>query len=251
MEQGSSLAISTPILKVQGEKAGAGTCRTALGALVVNFEAVLGGLISRGARGAGISAAARAGVAILTSLMQPKGSNSDVDLASGSIFETKLDRPITISNPKLLASNVPEHAQRHPRHPAQTPQQGCPAVEVSTPDRRASTDARPEESVSNTVPTLEPLSAEASTSSANSSVCGTHCGNTERRDYSEYPSSRCEPRAGGCRCARSRRQPMNNLRQDDFRIFEDGVEQRIRFFSRDSLPLAVALVIDRKGSVRR
>lgn len=43
--------------------------------------------------------------------------------------------------------------------------------------------------------------------------------------------------------------PMNNLRQDDFRVFEDGVEQRIQFFSRDSLPLAVAIVIDRSGSV--
>jgi VWFA-related protein len=43
--------------------------------------------------------------------------------------------------------------------------------------------------------------------------------------------------------------PMNNLRQEDFRVFEDGVEQRIQFFSRDVLPLAVALVIDRSGSV--
>jgi VWFA-related protein len=43
--------------------------------------------------------------------------------------------------------------------------------------------------------------------------------------------------------------PMSNLRQGDFRVFEDGVEQRIQFFSRDQLPLAVALVIDRSGSV--
>jgi VWFA-related protein len=37
--------------------------------------------------------------------------------------------------------------------------------------------------------------------------------------------------------------------RDDFRIREDGAEQQIQHFSRDELPLAVALVIDRSGSV--
>jgi Ca-activated chloride channel family protein len=43
--------------------------------------------------------------------------------------------------------------------------------------------------------------------------------------------------------------PMSSLRQEDFRIFEDGVEKEIQFFSRDQQPLAVALVVDRSGSV--
>ena len=38
-------------------------------------------------------------------------------------------------------------------------------------------------------------------------------------------------------------------KRETFRLFEDGVEQQIRNFSRDELPLAVALVIDRSGSV--
>lgn len=42
---------------------------------------------------------------------------------------------------------------------------------------------------------------------------------------------------------------MDHLKRKDFRIFEDGVEQKIRHFSRDELPLAVALVVDRSGSV--
>jgi Ca-activated chloride channel family protein len=41
----------------------------------------------------------------------------------------------------------------------------------------------------------------------------------------------------------------NALRREDFRIFEDDVEQEILHFSRDELPLAVALVVDRSGSV--
>jgi Ca-activated chloride channel family protein len=42
---------------------------------------------------------------------------------------------------------------------------------------------------------------------------------------------------------------MENLKMDDFRVYEDRVEQPIRDFSRDELPLAVALVIDQSGSV--
>jgi Ca-activated chloride channel family protein len=43
--------------------------------------------------------------------------------------------------------------------------------------------------------------------------------------------------------------PMDNLKRDDFRLFENGVEQPIQSFTRDELPLAVALVVDRSGSV--
>ncbi|HEV8132076.1 MAG TPA: VWA domain-containing protein [Acidobacteriota bacterium] len=42
---------------------------------------------------------------------------------------------------------------------------------------------------------------------------------------------------------------MENLRKEDFRLFEDGTEQQIQEYSRDEYPLAVALVIDRSGSV--
>ena len=47
----------------------------------------------------------------------------------------------------------------------------------------------------------------------------------------------------------TRGRPLDNLTREDFRLFEDGVEQQIRHFSRDQLPLAVALVVDRSGSV--
>jgi VWFA-related protein len=42
---------------------------------------------------------------------------------------------------------------------------------------------------------------------------------------------------------------MDNLTREDFRVYEDSIEQPVRSFSRDELPLAVALVIDRSGSV--
>src|ERR1035438_3873978 len=41
----------------------------------------------------------------------------------------------------------------------------------------------------------------------------------------------------------------NDLKPEDFRVFEDGVEQRISYFSRDELPLAMALVVDGSSSI--
>lgn len=43
--------------------------------------------------------------------------------------------------------------------------------------------------------------------------------------------------------------PLENLGRDDFRVREDGVEQRIRYFSQTELPLALALVVDSSTSV--
>lgn len=42
---------------------------------------------------------------------------------------------------------------------------------------------------------------------------------------------------------------VDDLRREDFHLREDGVEQQISYFSRDELPLAVALVVDRSGSM--
>ncbi|MGD0840637.1 MAG: VWA domain-containing protein [Candidatus Acidiferrales bacterium] len=44
-------------------------------------------------------------------------------------------------------------------------------------------------------------------------------------------------------------QIMDNLKQQDFQVREDGVEQKIDLFSRDELPLNVALVLDLSDSI--
>ncbi len=41
-----------------------------------------------------------------------------------------------------------------------------------------------------------------------------------------------------------------NLRKEDFRIWEDGVEQQVAYFASTEKPFTVALVIDTSGSVR-
>jgi len=43
---------------------------------------------------------------------------------------------------------------------------------------------------------------------------------------------------------------MKDLRKDDFRLYDEGTEQKIEHFSRDELPLAVALVVDLSGSLQ-
>src|SRR5207302_9890395 len=41
-----------------------------------------------------------------------------------------------------------------------------------------------------------------------------------------------------------------NLGKGDFRIWEDGIEQRVAYFASTEKPFTVALVIDTSGSVR-
>jgi VWFA-related protein len=44
-------------------------------------------------------------------------------------------------------------------------------------------------------------------------------------------------------------QIMNELKKEDFQLREDGVEQQVQIFSRDELPLNVALVLDLSDSI--
>ncbi len=45
-------------------------------------------------------------------------------------------------------------------------------------------------------------------------------------------------------------QVMGDLKKEDFVVSEDGATQEIAHFSRDQLPLAVALVVDLSGSIK-
>lgn len=44
---------------------------------------------------------------------------------------------------------------------------------------------------------------------------------------------------------------ITNLTQDDFKIYEDGVEQKVAFFSKDmNLPITLAILVDTSGSMQ-
>ena len=44
--------------------------------------------------------------------------------------------------------------------------------------------------------------------------------------------------------------PINNVRQDDFHVFEDGVPQPIESFTREEVPISYGLAVDTSGSLR-
>lgn len=43
---------------------------------------------------------------------------------------------------------------------------------------------------------------------------------------------------------------VDNVNQNEFRVFENGVEQKVSFFTKESLPLSFGLVVDNSGSLR-
>jgi Ca-activated chloride channel family protein len=45
-------------------------------------------------------------------------------------------------------------------------------------------------------------------------------------------------------------QPVSDLSEQDFEIYEEGVRQSIRLFRHDDIPVTVGLVVDRSGSMR-
>ena len=44
--------------------------------------------------------------------------------------------------------------------------------------------------------------------------------------------------------------PIDNVRENEFHIFEDGVEQPIAFFTRQEVPISYGLAVDTSGSLR-
>lgn len=52
------------------------------------------------------------------------------------------------------------------------------------------------------------------------------------------------------RVADARSRPVADARREDFRVFEDGVEQEIKFFSREEVPINYGLVLGNTRSLR-
>ncbi|HZH89354.1 MAG TPA: VWA domain-containing protein [Pyrinomonadaceae bacterium] len=44
--------------------------------------------------------------------------------------------------------------------------------------------------------------------------------------------------------------PVNDVKQDDFKVFEDGVQQQIFSFTRAEVPISYGLVVDNSGSMK-
>ena len=257
LEPGGSYGIEANTLKVQGEKR-SGSVNVPATITSAMQGAVLGGAISRSARGAGIGAAGAVLATVIASKIQSGGPTSDVDLPNGSIFEAKLERNLNIPDNAPLAKVVPKAPPaKAPDAPVVAVADSFPAGSTSTPRPVKST-----EPAERGVPTFDPLPSDgnASTDATNTSPVAVLDAEKGKGDaVGDSPSvATIRPSVLSVdvnlvqvdAVVRDRTgKPMVSLRQEDFRIFEDGVEKPIQFFSRDQQPLAVALVVDRSGSV--
>lgn len=44
--------------------------------------------------------------------------------------------------------------------------------------------------------------------------------------------------------------PVTDLKQEHFRVFENGVEQQLKVFKREDIPISVGIIVDNSGSMR-
>jgi hypothetical protein len=155
LASGGSLAISADDLKVEGEKFAPSVSSAAQNTLGQATQgALLGASLGRSAKGAAIGAAAAVGVGVLSSVLQHSGPSSDVDLPTGSVFEAKLQRPIDIPDPAMLAKNIPNVPPSSNPDPAATGGSVTAGVIIPPP----SDPVRPNDAPNASVPTFDPLS---------------------------------------------------------------------------------------------
>jgi type IV secretion system protein VirB10 len=209
------------------------------------------GIWTGSAKGVGYGAAIGAIIGLGTVLVQ---RGPDLDLPRSTMFEAKVTSPIQVpvaaarlaaaqrSGSGLAPAGTDEPASPPVRAAAEPEERPSPPRPVLRRDR----DTRQEEPppiIASTPPDAPPPSAPARPAPAPGSE-------TTPAESSGYKLSVEVPLVVVEAVARDRAgRPMDNLTREDFRAFENGIEQTIRDFSRDQLPLAIALVIDRSGSV--
>lgn len=241
LNDGSVLTLKARELVMKAETAG----RSATGSVLQGsagpamMGGLMGGLIGGSARASGIGAIAAIGVSTIEASRQPRLRGSDVDLPRDAIFETQLELRLDIADPALLAAaTMPAPARPLPLAAAVGTSSGAPLPDRRNPDSSTpATLSRTGESS----PPPAPLSGGKESVPIPVDTSGSTGAFTLSLDVNRVlVDAVVRDRAGN---------PLTNLQKEDFRLFEDGVEQEIRDFSRDELPLAVALVIDRSGSV--
>ena len=227
-------------LQAKGERSKAQTARAI--AISAAPPAIIGGIFG-GAQGAAQGAAIGAAIGAVTVLMQ---HGPDLDFPAGMQFEIELTKPLEVPlspQPQLaagpppplppvgpVATEDPKSVVPPPSEPGQLP--------AGNPD--ANSSSRPAETATAAAERTAPPVPGASVS----------------------PALPVTPSTGGymlkvdvnlvvveATVRDERGQVVDNLKRENFRVYEDGVEQQIVQFSRDELPLAVALVLDRSGSM--
>ncbi|HEU0006027.1 MAG TPA: VWA domain-containing protein, partial [Terriglobia bacterium] len=216
--------------------------------------AILGASIG-GGKGAIYGGAAGAAVGLATVMLQ---RGPDLDLPRDMLFELKFDqafqvpaavaqravqiaRSVPVAPPVNSTGNYPVPVDTFPSDPGAAPvpdfskdnEQGAPPVETGTVD--VATAGRTTPPV-----ILPPAGTSGNSQPTVEDTSGADDFKLKVDVQLVMVDATVRDRSG---------RPMETLRREDFRVFENGLEQTIQAFSRDEYPLAVALVVDRSGSV--
>ncbi len=218
------------------------------------YGAMYSGRIKHAAYGVAAGAAAAAATGMVVGVFKKsKGSGGEVELLPGSVMETFLSEPLEIPKPSLLSKAMPPSlhstSSSGPAATGNRTETAPPYPMLSSSDQIVVTDNGSPDAV--LPPPFNPSDAEnlAEAGKENRKTAGGSVYSSARADniFTVKVDVNLVPidvvvhdRSG---------QPKAALRKEDFRVFEDGVEQPIQMFSKDQAPLAVALVIDRSGSV--
>jgi Ca-activated chloride channel family protein len=252
LSNGRTLAIDAEVVKLHPESVGAPSG----GGLQVGLPGILLGGAFGGRVGMAVATAAVIGIGKAS---QPKPKGADVVLFGGAILETRLTGPLEIPDPSLAgpaaaAAPTPVSTSAPPSHDAGTVASAAAGMD---PARAGILDpssaSTPGDAPKDAAPLPDagpPPGAEipATSTTATNSTAGTPA--TTNLGAGAF-TIRVNVRLVQMDAVIQDRngKPLTTVQQEDFRIFDDGVEQQIQVFSRDELPLAVALVIDRSGSV--
>lgn len=220
-------------------KAGSGEDSNPKAIATGSAQGAIIGVLSGGPKGAMYGAAA--GAAITIAQMAIK-RGPDVDLPRSTMFEAQFEEPINIPAQALKAQRAPtaESAAADPVASAAISMENpvSASAPVNTAGEQASTEiaeAKPLSKASETLPAEQPADVAGGAVQPIPSIA-TISVNVRMVQVDAVVRNK----AGRL---------IDNLTADDFRIYEDGVLQEIQSFSRDELPLAVALVVDRSASV--
>lgn len=222
--------------KLKGEAGAGGDVKTVASG---GAQGAIVGVLTGGVQGAAYGAAVGAAISAIGMALR---RGPDLDLPRSTMFEAQFDKPIDIPVKSLqvkslptavpeaetqVAAASPDIENTRSRPVLKDVRQGQPSEEIGVSDP---TETAPEASPSEPPvrSNSEPQTVESATATIRVKVRMVQVDAVVR------------DRAGHM---------IDTLMADDFRVYEDGVLQEVQNFSRDELPLAVALVIDRSGSV--
>jgi Ca-activated chloride channel family protein len=221
------------------------------------MEGAVIGVLSAGPKGAMYGAAAGVAIAAISTIFR---RGPDLDLPRSTMLEAQFEQPLSIP-----AAAMPRPAPAASSPPPET-SAAVPVVEEQTspPRPRLTRPNRDEPPPVENPPAAKPTENPPVAQPTENPPAAKPPENPPAAPTAPAPgpAEKQPAAAGGYKLSVSVRMVLvdtvvrdrqgrliENLTRDDFLVYEDGVQQEVQNFSRDELPLAVALVIDRSGSV--